>query len=337
MFLTGFDAACVNTLWVDKNLRMHGLLQAFSRTNRILNSVKSFGNIVCFRNLEENTNESLALFGNKDVHNVALIKSFDEYNNQYIDLVKKLKDNYPLGKTILKEEEQKKFINLYVDILKLINILNSFDEFNLDEILTAREKQDYQSIYLNLYDVFINKKIQEKEDINDDIIFEIELIKQIEVNIDYILKLIKNHFCNNKQNNKKEILLDDIDKAIDSSIELRNKKELICKFIYHLSVNANVDDEWNNWVKENIKKDLDNIIEQEKLNKEKAYKFMEDSFNNRVVKDIGTDINEIMPKIPRFNNKDGKNRSQVKKNILEKLKKFLDKYLNIFKTGYLDK
>lgn len=201
MFLTGFDATTLNTLWVDKNLRYHGLVQAFSRTNRILNSVKNFGNIICFRNLEEDTDKAIALFGDKDAGGVVLLKNYQAYyygydengkhHNGYVELIEKLQQEYPLGVQIISEKAQKDFIVLFGNILRLKNILTAFDEFAGNEILSQRDFQDYQSIYLDLYQEWRPPEA-EKENINDDVVFEIELIKQVEINIDYILLLIEN-------------------------------------------------------------------------------------------------------------------------------------------------
>ncbi len=154
MFLTGFDATTLNTLWIDKNLRQHGLIQAYSRTNRILNSVKTYGNIVSFRDLEDATNEALTLFGNKDARGIVLLKPYAEYYAEYEAKVAELTLLYPLGKPIVGEANQKAFIALFGAILRLRNILTAFDDFAGNEILTDRELQDYQSIYLNLYAEF---------------------------------------------------------------------------------------------------------------------------------------------------------------------------------------
>ena len=285
MFLTGFDATTLNTLWVDKNLRSHGLLQAYSRTNRILNSVKTFGNIVCFRNLEKATNESIALFGDKEAGGVVLLKTFDEYYNGYkennksnpgyVSLIDELTGKYPVGEQIIGEQNQKSFIRLYGSILKARNILTSFDEFSGKEILTDRDVQDYHSMYINLYHEFRNKKTGDAENVNDDIVFEMELIKQVEINIDYILELIiKYHESHLKD---KEIIIS-INKAIDSSIELRNKKELIEKFISTLAIGTNVSDDWQNYVEKKKIEELDQIIDEETLDKEETYKLVMDMY-----------------------------------------------------------
>jgi type I restriction enzyme R subunit len=245
MFLTGFDATTLNTLWVDKNLRQHGLIQAFSRTNRILNSVKTYGNIVCFRDLKEETDKAIALFGNKDAGSIVLLKTYEEYYNGYDDkgehkpgyaeLITTLTTQYPLGQPILGEEAEKDFIRLYGAILRLRNILTSFDDFEGNEILSERDFQDYQSIYIDLYQEYRKGADGDKETINDDIVFEIELVKQIEVNIDYILMLVAKY---QQSNCKDKSILTTIDKAINSSIELRSKKELIERFIEQVNVST---------------------------------------------------------------------------------------------------
>ena len=261
MFLTGFDATTLNTLWVDKNLRMHGLLQAYSRTNRILNSIKTFGNIVCFRNLETATNESLALFGDKEAAGIVLLKTFDEYYNGYTqsdkeirgyaELVAELQSKYPVGEQIVGEQNKKNFVWLYGAILKLRNILSTFDAFAGREILSERDVQDYHSAYIDLYNEFRPQK-HEAEHINEDLVFEMELIKQVEINIDYILSLIRKYHQEHLQD--KEIIVL-IRKAIDSSVDLRNKKELIERFIESLTPDSDVDEDWLAYVEEQRRAD----------------------------------------------------------------------------------
>ena len=231
MFLTGFDATTLNTLWVDKNLKMHGLIQAFSRTNRILNSVKTYGNIVCFRNLQKATDDAIALFGDREASGVVLLKGYDAYYDGYEengkavpgyrDLIDELSGEFPLGQPIIGEQKQKDFIKLYGNILRLKNILSAFDQFAGNEILPERDFQDYQSVYLDLYQAYRPKTDGDKENINDDITFEIELIRQVEINIDYILMLVMKY---HESNCKDKSILGTIDRAIDSSIQLRSKK-----------------------------------------------------------------------------------------------------------------
>lgn len=167
MFLTGFDATTLNTLWVDKNLKAHGLIQAYSRTNRILNSVKTYGNIVSFRNLEDATNDALALFGNKDAKGIVLLKPYAEYYAEYQGKIAELQALFPLGAAITGEAAQKAFIKLFGAILRLKNILTAFDDFAGNEILSQRDFQDYQSVYLNLYAEFRAVSEAEKESIRN--------------------------------------------------------------------------------------------------------------------------------------------------------------------------
>jgi type I restriction enzyme R subunit len=332
MFLTGFDATTLNTLWVDKNLRQHGLIQAFSRTNRILNSVKTYGNIVCFRDLKEETDKAIALFGNKDAGGIVLLKTYEEYYNGYDDkgeykpgyaeLIATLITQYPLGLPILGEEAEKDFIRLYGAILRLRNILTSFDDFEGNEILSERDFQDYQSIYIDLYQEYRKGADGDKETINDDIVFEIELVKQIEVNIDYILMLVAKY---QQSNCKDKTILTTIDKAINSSIELRSKKELIERFIEQVNVSTKVDEDWRKFLHERKEEDITAIIEEEKLKPEETRRFIDNAFQDGMLKTTGTAIDKIMPPVSRF----GGGRAAKKQGIIEKLMVFFEKYLGL--------
>ena len=246
MFLTGFDATTLNTLWVDKNLQQHGLIQAYSRTNRILNSVKTYGNIVCFRNLQQQTNDAIALFGDKNAKGIVLLKSFEDYYYGYEDdngkkqigyeeRIATLLQKYPLGEQIIGGSAKKDFIISIGNILRLKNILSSFDKFKGNEILSERDFQDYIGTYTDLYEEFKHSKT-DSESIKEDLVFEMELVKQVEVNIDYILMLVAKYHQSNCED--KEILIS-IDKAIKSSLTLRSKKDLIDDFISR--INANTD------------------------------------------------------------------------------------------------
>jgi type I restriction enzyme R subunit len=333
MFLTGFDATTLNTLWVDKNLRQHGLMQAFSRTNRILNSVKSFGNIVCFRDLKEETDKAIALFGNKDAGGIVLLRAYEEYyegfdkNGKhqpgYRELVNELKGEYILGQPIIGKYNQKEFIKLFGKILRVRNILTSFDEFENDSLLVERDLQDYQSIYIDLYQDFKGEQAGDKENINDDIIFEIELIRQIEVNIDYILMLVakyKNSNCKDKD------ILTTIDKAINSSVELRSKKDLIEKFIEQVNASTKIDEDWKVFLNENREKDMDKLIKEENLKEEETVRLIENSFRDGVMKTTGTDIDRIMPPVSRFASN---SRTIKKQTIIDKLLAFFEKYFDL--------
>lgn len=334
MFLTGFDATTLNTLWVDKNLRQHGLLQAYSRTNRILNSIKTFGNIVTFRDLEKATNDSLSLFGDKEASGIVLLKSFGEYYEGYddegkqvkgyVDLVAELTDRFPVGEQIIGEQNEAEFIKLYGAILKVRNILTTFDDFAGREILTDRDVQDYHSMYINLYEDRRKKDDGDKENINDDLVFEMELIKQVEINIDYILELIRKYHASNQAD--KELLVD-INKAIDSSVELRNKKELIEQFISTINADSSVDDDWQSFVNSKKIEELDKIITEENLDKDETYKFIENAFRDGNVQTSGTAISRIMPPVSRFN--PDQKRGKKRETVLDKLSAFFSKFFDI--------
>lgn len=332
MFLTGFDATTLNTLWVDKELKMHGLVQAFSRTNRILNSVKQFGNIICFRNLAEKVDEAIGLFGDRDASGIVLLKSYDEYLNGYdengehkvgyTELIAELSEKFPLGERIEGEQNQKGFIKLFGKILRMRNILTSFDRFEQEDILSPRDLQNYQSEYLDLYQELRPSSPTEKEDVNDDLVFEIELVRQAEVNVDYILALVAKYHESNCEN--KDILTS-IDKAVDASIELRSKKELIHDFInlYSLHENGEIHDAWQRFINAECENELTKIIEDNNLNPTETRRLITNSFRDGVFKTTGTDVDRIMPAMSRFGDS---NRSGKKKGVIERLVSFFEKY-----------
>ena len=334
MFLTGFDATTLNTLWVDKNLKMHGLIQAFSRTNRILNSVKTFGNIVCFRDLQKATEDALALFGDRNASGIVLLKDYNSYYSGYVDnrghdvpgyqdLIDQLVTEFPVGQPIIGEQEQKDFIQLYGKILRLKNILSTFDQFAGSEILAERHFQDYQSMYIDLYQKFRPKDDGDKENINDDIEFEMELIRQVEINIDYILILVARYHDSNCTD--KEIL-GAIDRAIDSSIQLRSKKDLIEGFIDTINASTEVDRDWHLYVHQQQETDLENIIEEERLKPDETRRFLAYSFRDGALKTTGTDIDKLMPPVSRFG---GGNRIEKKQGVIQRLSRFFEKYLGV--------
>ena len=336
MFLTGFDATTLNTLWVDKNLKMHGLIQAYSRTNRILNSIKTFGNIVCFRNLQKRTDDAISLFGDKEAGGIVLMRGYKDYyygyeddagkfHPGYVKMIEDLTIKYPLtDERITGEKNQKEFIALFGAILRMRNILSSFDDFVGNEILTERDFQDYLGRYQDLYDEWKSRKPGgDKEDITDDIVFEIELIKQIEINIDYILMLVKKY--HDSHCDDKEVLVT-IQKAIDSSPELRSKKALIENFIAGINDVSDVMIEWRQYVAEEKEKQLVAIITEENLKEEETRKFIDTAFRDGSVKTSGTDIDKLMPPMTRFG---GGNRAEKKKNIIDKLVTFFDRFFGI--------
>ena len=334
MFLTGFDATTLNTLFVDKNLRQHGLIQAFSRTNRILNSVKVYGNIVCFRDLQQETDDAIALFGDKDASSIVILKDFLSYFNGYDtengkhcfgykELVDQLEEEFPEGEPIIGEEAERRFISLFGSILKSRNILSSFDQFEDEDMLSDRQLQDYQGNYLDLQDKWRKKKGGDKENINDDLVFETELIKQVEINIDYILMLVQKYHDTNCTN--KEILVS-ISKAIGSSMQLRSKKELIESFVSSVSAETNVEQGWREYVERQRTEDLKELIETENLKPEETEKFIESSFKEGQVRTTGTDIDRILPPMSRFG---GGNRQEKKKTVIEKIQSFFEKYFGL--------
>ena len=336
MFLTGFDATTLNTLWVDKNLKMHGLIQAFSRTNRILNSIKTFGNIVCFRNLQKRVDAAISLFGDKNAGGIVLLQSFKDYyygyesvdgtpKPGYMDMIEDLSNKFPLSQPqIIGEQNQKDFISLFGAILRMRNLLASFDEFKGKEMLTERDLQDYLGRYQDLRDEWKRKRENgESTDIIDDIVFEIELIKQIEINIDYILMLVKKYHDTHCED--KEVLVT-IKKAIDASPELRSKKQLIETFIAGVNDVDDVMSEWHGFVAQQREQDLATLIQDEKLKPTETRTFLENAFREGEIKTVGTDIDRIMPPVSRFG---GGNREQKKQGIIEKLKAFFEKYFGI--------
>ena len=336
MFLTGFDATTLNTLWVDKNLKMHGLIQAYSRTNRILNSIKVFGNIVCFRNLQKRTDDAISLFGDKEAGGIVLMRGYKDYyfgyedadgkyHPGYQDMIEELTTKFPLTEErITGEQRQKEFIVLFGAILRIRNLLTSFDEFAGSEILSERDFQDYLGRYQDLRDEWKNHKPGgEKEDITDDIVFEIELIKQIEINIDYILLLVQKYHDSHCDN--KEVLIT-IRKAVDASPELRSKKALIETFIAGINDVSDVMLEWRTFVAEEKERQLVAIIQEENLKDDETRRFMESSFRDGSVKTTGTDIDRLMPPISRFG---GGNRTVKKQAIIDKLMAFFNRFFGI--------
>lgn len=333
MFLTGFDATTLNTLWVDKNLKMHGLIQAFSRTNRILNSVKTYGNIICFRNLQNDVDKAIALFGDENAESIVLLRKFDDYYSGYdfkgkhvdgyVELVSDLQNRFPLGLPIVGEEEQKEFLKLFAKILRLKNILTAFDDFEGQEIISQRDFQDYQSVYIDTWDNFKPDTEGEKANIVDDLVFELELIKQVEINIDYILMLVAQEHeknCTNKE------IWGSIEKMIGSTISLRSKKELIHQFVMSMTPDTKVDIDWKEYIAKQREEDLQGLIQKERLKENETRQFIDNAFRDGILKTTGTDLDKIMPPMSRF----GGGRAEKKKGIIEKLKAFFNKYFGLF-------
>ena len=336
MFLTGFDAKTLNTLWVDKNLRMHGLLQAYSRTNRILNSVKNCGNIVCFRNLEQATNDALGLFGNPEANGVVLLKTFDEYYYEgyedangkhqpgYKEIVETLREEYPLpvGTDVMTEDAKKDFIKKYSYILKLYNILSTFDEFDGKELLGEQERQHYASAYLELYHQFRDKEKVDPENVNEDIAFEIELIKHDDISIDRILQMVQT-YADDHMNDMTVIAK--IRDFVDASPNLRNKRELIEQFIKGITTGSDVGESWADYIKQQKEEELNKIIEEERLKPIETRNFMAIAFRNGFVSMSGVAFAQILPAMQRFSS-NGKRREEMRQRVFEKLCAYLEKF-----------
>lgn len=341
MFLTGFDATTLNTLWVDKNLKMHGLIQAFSRTNRILNSIKTFGNIVCFRNLQKRVDAAIALFGDREAGGIVLLHKFDDYyygyttqdgkdKPGYVDMITELTEKFSLAEPRIEgEQNQKDFITLFGAVLRMRNLLLSFDEFKGKELISERDLQDYLGRYQDLRDEWVNRAKGKKEDITDDIVFEIELIRQIEINIDYILMLVKKYHDSNCDD--KEILVT-IQKAVDASPELRSKKQLIETFIAGINDVDDVMAEWHGFVAVEREKELTQIIQEEKLKEPETRKFLENAFRDGEIKTTGTDIDKLMPPVSRFGG--GGARAKKKQGVIDKLKGFFERFFGIGEASF---
>ena len=340
MFLTGFDAKTLNTLWVDKNLKMHGLLQAYSRTNRILNAVKNCGNIVCFRNLEDATNKSLAIFGDEKASGLVFMKSFEEYYSEgyedekgnyhepYTELVKRLLAQYPVEKiaNIFDEETKKNFIRLFGEFLRLRNVLSAFDDFEGDKLLVSESQyQDYRGWYNTLHEEFRgNSHHGEQESIADDIIFEMELVKQVQVNISYILQLVQQYHDSNCED---KTIIVSIRKQVEASPDMRDKRDLIEKFIESMTPEKgkNVGNDWEAFIAEEKKRQLDAIIADEHLKPKETESFMQRAFKDGFVTETGTGIAKILPPVNPFLPESG----EKKQNVIEKLKAYLQKFMGL--------
>ncbi|EFV1645891.1 type I restriction endonuclease subunit R [Campylobacter upsaliensis] len=328
MFLTGFDATTLNTLYVDKSLRYHGLLQAYSRTNRILNSVKSFGNIIAFRDLQRNTDDALALFSDENAKGIVFLRSLEEYLQGYTDekgqkhkgyneLLQELTDKFPLEsfrQATLKQSDKKHFLALFGELLKLRNILEIFDNFS--DPLNERDKQDYQSHYISTYEE-LRKDKDDKESNLDEVEFEVELLAQVEVSIEYILELIAKYH-KDQATNYEPIL-----KLLDSSLSLRSKRELFLRFIDSLHTQSNVEKDFSAYIKTHKNNALQDIINTLNLDPKKTKEFMQDSFERGELRDYGRAFGEILPPSPLFG-KGAEQTHKIREKALEKLQAFFE-------------
>ena len=377
MFLTGFDAPTLNTLFVDKNLRYHGLMQAFSRTNRIYDATKTFGNIVTFRDLEKATIDAITLFGDSSTKNIVLEKSFKEYlkgftdiatgmaHRGYIEVVKELNEKFPTPEAIVTEKDKKDFSKLFGEYLRVENILQNYDEFtNLkalqaidindsesieafkethfvtDEDITAMQKikilpertiQDYRSTYNDIRDWLRREKNgKESEDLKidwDDVVFEIDLLKSQEINLDYILELIFEH---NKKTKDKVSLIDEIRRIIRASIGNRAKESLVVDFINETDLDsiqdkANIIDLFFEYAQRKQKEEANELIVEENLNEEEAKRYIKTSLKREFASENGTELNAILPKMSPLNPQ----YLTKKQNVLKKLTLFVEKFKGV--------
>lgn len=353
MFLTGFDAKTLNTLWVDKNLRMHGLIQAFSRTNRILNSVKVFGNIVCFRDLSSEVDKALGLFGDPDAGGIVLLKSYETYFEEYIKQLEYLHRYFPveLGMPV-GDEDKRDFVKTFSAILRLRNILAAFDGFEGDDPATPREIQNYQSTYLMVRDEINNWSKAELVSIADDLVFEMELVRQVEINIDYILMLIEKYHGDNVKD--KEIA-EKIRSSVASSPELRDKADLIEQFMQYVGFFGGepklplaghteterhelISTEWRNHIAQTMENELENIIEQERLKPAETRTLVSAAFQAGGVPQEGMAVASVLPPVSRFSkgNQQAEKRHRVTDLLAafhERFRSFTSSYPMVVTTG----
>lgn len=377
MFLTGFDAPTLNTLFVDKNLRYHGLMQAFSRTNRIYDATKTFGNIVTFRDLEKPTIDAITLFGDKNTKNVVLEKSYEEYlkgftdiatgevRRGYIDIVKELKEKFPQPDEIVTEADKKAFVKIFGDYLKVENILQNYDEFtNLKElqkidktdsdaleafrdshfltdeevkemletdVLQDRAAQDYRSTYNDIRDWFRREKegkAPEESKIDwDDVVFEIDLLKSQEIDLDYILELVFEH---NKKTKDKDSLIEEVRRIIRSSIGNRAKEGLIVDFIHETNLEpiqdkSGIISAFFVYAQQKQKEEAADLISEEKLNEEAAKRYIQTSLKHEYASDNGTDLNAILPKMSPLNPQ----YLTKKQSVFQRISAFIEKFKGV--------
>ena len=345
MFLTGFDAPTLNTLFVDKNLRYHGLIQAFSRTNRILNKVKTFGNIVCFRNLEKATEDAIKTFGDENSVNVILEKSYDEYINGftdeetgksmkgYVDLCNEIVDKFPNPVEIELDSEKKEFAELFGELLKSENILRNFDEFeNFEKIISDRQMQDMKSVYVDICeDIRNDRKNNENKNGEEEIDFsnvefQIDLLKTDEINLDYILSLI---LKKSKEHDDIETLKSEIRRIIRTSLGTRAKEDLIMNFINKTDLSeiknsGDILESFYKYANEEKKIKIDELIENEGLKKD-SERFIEKSINKGFVDYAGAELDSILPPTSRRKGA----REAKKQTVLQKIRNIVEIFIGI--------
>ena len=326
IFLTGFDAPTLNTLWVDKDLKYHGLIQAFSRTNRIFNSVKAYGNVVCFRNIEDRVNDAIALFGDKDAGGIIKLRSYEEYIAEYEDVLGKLYLNFHRGETPDGLQAQEQFIRLMGTLLRLRNILTAFDEFEADDTLTPVILQDWLSIYEDLRADLEEKGEGEQVSIADDLVFEVELLKSVDIDLDYILMLVEKM---GKGNSEDEEIKAKIERSLGASHELRSKRDLIMDFVNadHGGV-MTITDQWNEYIKGRHEKELKDLVAKERLKPDAAAKVIARFERAGEVPTVGTEVIELLASRPsRFAKPEGgASLEERKRSVIAAIQAFIDRF-----------
>ncbi|BDX52401.1 type I restriction-modification system, helicase subunits [Metamycoplasma equirhinis] len=343
MLLTGFDAPKLNTLFVDKNLRYHGLIQAFSRTNRIFNKTKAFGNIVCFRDLEKATQDAIKIFGDENSANVILERAFIDYikgftNSEgkifkgYEEIQKEIENKFPEPIKLKSEAEKKEFASLFGELLKIENILKNFDQFdNYEQKFSDRQMQDMKSIYIEIYENFQKEKeskIMEKNDLDfSDLEWQIEHLKTTEINLDYILKLIEEKL---NTGNELDSFKEEIMRILRSSTATKSKEDLILEFmnqneLSNLSLKANFSDLFYNFAKEKKKIAIEKLIDEENLKEEQTILFIDGFIKKGYIKYAGDDLDQIIPPTSRF----GGAREKKKEIVLEKINEIVQIFSGI--------
>ncbi len=331
MFLTGFDSPRLNTLYVDKNLKYHGLIQAFSRTNRILNEQKSQGNIICFRNLKSNTDDAIALFSNKEAKEVILMKPYEEYtekfNEAFIELIK-IAPSVNKVDDLISEDDKLKFITAFRELMRLKNILNGFSDFKWSDLSMSEQMfEDYKSKYLDMYEKIKNErgKGAEKVSILEDVDFELELIHKDEINVAYILKLLARYKDASEAEQEKQ--KQNIMNVINGNASLRSKRELIEKFINQnlmsIEDTSLIDDEFEKFWDDEKVKALDEICEDEKLHKDKVKEVVETYLydERKPLNDEIANTLQVKPKLLE--------RRKIVPRVLDRILSFIDKFYNL--------
>jgi len=334
MFLTGFDSKTLNTLYMDKEMRNHGLIQACSRTNRIYDSVKDKGNVIFFINLEKQLEEALALFGNKDASSGFLAfttQTYEEHYREYSAKTQELIVRFPPGEPIIGEQKQIDFVKLFGDVLKARNFLLPSDEFaERGDTLNERQLQDYRSLYLDIRDDFVNKERAGQEAIDNDIVFELELVKQIEINVDYILQVAHSWIESHKNDitpPSMESISEEIEHAVNASPSLRNKRDLIMEFVRSVSTGDDIDTAWQELIVRRQKEELEEIIASENLKPAETKELITRALRDGVVPRTGTAIANIIQPTSRFSG--GGELDEYKKRVFNKLSAFVERFFRL--------